>query len=404
MTKTPRGALSALKVIDLTRVLGGPYCTQILGDHGADVIKVEPPGGDETRGWGPPFKDEVASYFIGVNRNKRGIVLDLARTEGRQVLLALLEDADVLVENFKTGTMEKWGLGYVETLKERFPRLVHCRISGFGADGPLGGRPGYDAVVQAMTGLMSINGEAEQPPLRLGAPIVDLGTGLYAVVGILMALKERERSGRGQFVEVALYDAALALLHPHAANFFLSGEAPRRTGNAHPNIAPYDSFPTRTKAIFLAVGNDRQFARVTAALGRPELAEDARFRTNRERSANRSALRAELEAALAKLDGEALAEQLLAEGVPCGPVRDVPEALDHPHTRHRQMVVEAGGYRGTGTPVKLSRTPGELRLPPPALGEASRSVLAEAGYGSAEIERLIAAGVVPLPKGKRAAE
>ena len=263
MTKTPSSALSALKVIDLSRVLGGPYCTQILGDHGADVIKVEPPGGDETRGWGPPFKEETASYFIGVNRNKRGIVLDLTRAEGRQVLLALLEDADVLVENFKTGTMEKWGLGYVETLKERFPRLVHCRISGFGADGPLGGRPGYDAVVQAMTGLMSINGEAEQTPLRLGAPIVDLGTGLYAVVGILMALAERERSGRGQFVEVALYDAALALLHPHAANFFLSGKAPQRTGNAHPNIAPYDSFqpgPRRSSSPSGTIASSRESA------------------------------------------------------------------------------------------------------------------------------------------------
>ncbi|HYB54566.1 MAG TPA: CoA transferase [Alphaproteobacteria bacterium] len=404
MTKTTMGALSGLKVIDLTRVLGGPYCTQILGDHGADVIKLEPPAGDETRGWGPPFKDDTASYFIGVNRNKRGIVLDLNRPEGRRVLLALLEGADVLVENFKTGTMERWGLGYAATLAERFPRLIHCRVSGFGADGPLGGRPGYDAVIQAMAGLMSINGEADRAALRLGTPIVDLGTGLYAAVGILMALAERERSGRGQFVEVALYDSALALLHPHAANFFLSGKTPQRTGNAHPNIAPYDAFATRTKAIFLAVGNDRQFARVAAALGRPELALEPRFRTNKERTANRAALRAELEAALANLDGEALAEQLLAEGVPCGSVRDVPDALGHPHTRHREMVIEAEGYRGTGMPVKLSRTPGCLRRLPPALGEASRSVLAEAGFSGEAIERLIADGVVPLPKEARAAD
>ena len=404
MTEAREGALAGLKVIDLTRVLGGPYCTQILGDHGADVIKVEPPGGDETRGWGPPFKEETASYFIGVNRNKRGIVLDLARAEGREVLLKLIEHADVLVENFKTGTMERWGLGYEETLAKRFPRLVHCRVSGFGADGPLGGRPGYDAVVQAMTGLMSINGEPGRPPLRMGAPIVDLGTGLYAAVGILMALAERARSGRGQFVEVALYDSGLALLHPYAANYFLSGKTPRSTGNAHPNIAPYDVFSTRTQAIFLAVGNDRQFARVAASIGRPELAQDARFRTNKERSANRAALNAELGAAFAELDGTAFAERLLAEGVPCGPVRDVPGALDHPHTHHRQMVLERDGYRGTGTPVKLSRTPGGLGLTPPALGEGSRAVLEEAGYDSLAIERLIAEGIVPLPEGKRAAE
>ncbi len=404
MTKASTGALSGLRIIDLTRVLGGPYCTQILGDHGADVIKVEPPSGDETRGWGPPFKDETASYFIGVNRNKRGIVLDLSRAQGRRVLLALLETANVLVENFKTGTMEKWGLGYEDTLKERFPRLVHCRISGFGADGPLGGAPGYDAVVQAMAGLMSINGEPDQQPLRVGTPVVDLGTGLYAACGILMALAERQRSGRGQFVEATLYDSALALLHPHSANWFLSGKTPQRTGNAHPNIAPYDSFQTGTKAIFVAVGNDRQFARVAAALGRPDLADDARFRSNRERSANRAALRAELEAALADVDGEAFAERLLEEGVPAGPVRDVPEALTHPHTRHREMVVERDGYRGTGTPIKLSRTPGSVRLLPPALGEASREVLAEAGFTGEEIERLIADGTVPLPKAERAAE
>jgi formyl-CoA transferase len=391
-------------VIDLTRVLGGPYCTQILGDHVADVVKVEPPAGDETRGWGPPFKDGVASYFIGVNRNKRGIVLDLTCAEGREVLLALLVKADVLVENYKTGTLERWDLGYEAVLKPRFPRLIHCRISGFGSQGPLGGQPGYDAVIQGMAGLMSINGEPDQMPLRLGVPIVDLGTGLYAAVGILMALAERERSGLGQFLETTLYDSAISLLHPHAANWFLSGKTPARTGNAHPNIAPYDAFPTKTKAIFLAVGNDRQFARLTALVERPELARDPRFRTNKDRSANREALRAELEATLAAFDGEALAERLLAEGVPCGPVRDLPEALGHEHTRRREMVIEAEGYRGTGTPIKFARTPGGLRCAPPALGEASRAVLAEAGFSAERIERLIDDGVVPLPEKERAAE
>lgn len=396
MTNAAQGALAGLKIIDLTRVLGGPYCTQILGDHGADVIKVEPPGGDETRGWGPPFKGDAASYFIGINRNKRGIVLDLTRAEGCQVLLRLLEDADVLVENFKTGSLEKWGIGYEQTLKVRFPRLIHCRVSGFGADGPLGGFPGYDAIVQAMTGLMTINGEPDTMPMRLGIPIVDLGTGLYAAVGILMALAERARSGKGQFIETSLYDSAIALQHPHTANWFLSGKPPRRTGNAHPNIAPYDAYPTRTKPIFVGTGNDRQFQRFCAEIGRPDLPDDPRFRTNKDRVAHRDELSAEIKAALASVDGEVLAEKLLRQGVPCGPVRDVPEALAEPHTLHREMVISRDGYKGTGTPIKFSRTPGGLRRLPPSLGEESRAVLAEAGYAPEEIERLIETGVVPL--------
>lgn len=408
MTKPAQKALAGLKVIDLTRVLGGPYATQILGDHGADVIKVEPPGGDDTRAWGPPFRGDAASYFIGANRNKRGMVLDLTKAAGCQVLLRLLASADVLVENFKAGTLEKWGLGYHATLKPRFPRLIHCRVTGFGEDGPLGGNPGYDAAIQAMTGLMSVNGEADRPAVRLGIPIVDLATGLYAVAGILMALAERARSGQGQLVETTLYDCAVSLLHPHAANWFLSGKPPARIGSAHQNIAPYDVFPTASEPIFIAIGNDRQFQRLVEEIGRPELATDARYATNLERNKNRVALSAELIAAMAKLDGGPLAERLLALGVPCGPVRDVPATLNHPHTRHRDMVIEADGYRGDryqgiGTPIKFSRTPGGLTSPPPSLGEASRKILAEAGYSGAEIERLIEEGVVPIPE-KKAAE
>ncbi|MGE5200728.1 MAG: CaiB/BaiF CoA transferase family protein, partial [Acidobacteriota bacterium] len=212
---TNTGALAGIRVIDLTRVLGGPYCTQMLGDHGAEVIKVEPPQGDETRGWGPPFQGDAASYFIGVNRNKRGVALDLSRPEGRTVLFRLLESADVLIENFKTGTLERWGMGYEAVLKQRFPRLIHCRVSGFGADGPFGGYPGYDAVVQGMAGLMSLNGEPEGAPVRVGVPVVDLATGMNASIAILLALQERQRSGRGQFVEVTLFDSAVALLHPY---------------------------------------------------------------------------------------------------------------------------------------------------------------------------------------------
>ena len=387
------GALAGIKVIDLTRVLGGPYCTQMLGDHGADVIKIEPPQGDETRGWGPPFQGDAASYFIGVNRNKRGVALDLARSEARQVLFRLLESADVLIENFKTGTMERWGMGYEAVLKQRFPRLIHCRVSGFGADGPLGGYPGYDAAVQAVTGLMSLNGEPEGEPVRVGIAVVDLATGMNSAIAILLALQERHRSGRGQFVEVTLYDSSVALLHPYAANWFLSGKPPQRTGNQHPNVSPYDQFRTKTKRIFVAVGNDRQFQRFCDEIGRPELVSDARFRSNADRVINRAELRRELEAGLASIDGEALVAILIGKGVPCGTVLDVPDVLNHPHTRHRGMVVESGSYRGTGNPIKLSRTPASVRSVPPRFGSATRAVLAEAGYDAAEIEAMIDNGV-----------
>ena len=398
------GALAGLKVIDLTRVLGGPFCTQILGDHGADVIKVEPPQGDETRGWGPPFKGDAASYFIGINRNKRGIALDLTKPAGREVLFRLLGNADVLVENFKTGTLERWGMGYEAVLREKFPRLIHCRVSGFGADGPLGGYPGYDAAVQGMSGLMSLNGEAEGEPLRVGVPVVDMATGLNAVIAILMAVHERERSGRGQFVEATLYDSAVALLHPYAANWFLSRKAPKRTGNAHPNVSPYDQFHTKTKRIFLAVGNNRQFARFCAEIGRADLADDARFRDNRDRVVNRQALRQEIEGALAAIDGEALTTRLLDRGVPCGVVQDLPDVLTHAHTRHRGMVMEEGDYQGLGAPVKLSRTPASLRRLPPRFGEANRAVLREAGFGESEIAALVEAGVLPETPQKASAE
>jgi crotonobetainyl-CoA:carnitine CoA-transferase CaiB-like acyl-CoA transferase len=396
--KASAGALAGLKVVDLSRVLGGPYCTQILGDHGADVIKVEPPAGDETRGWGPPFGSEAqggaASYYLGINRNKRGIALDLAKPAGRAVLFRLLDGADVMVENFKTGTLEKWGMGYDAVLKDRFPRLIHCRVSGFGADGPLGGYAGYDAAVQAFSGLMSLNGEPDGNPLRVGVPVTDMTTGLNATIAILMALYERQRSGKGQFVEATLYDCSVALLHPYAANWFLSGKPPRRSGNAHPNVTPYDQFRTKTKRIFLAIGNNRQFVRFCAEIGRPDLAEDARFRDNRDRNHNQAALRQEIEGAMAALDGEALTMRLLDRGVPCGVVQELPDALTHPHTRHRGMVYEKGEYKGVGPAAKLSRTPPSLRRLPPRFGEANREVLREAGFGDAEIDALIADGIL----------
>ncbi|KDC40571.1 CaiB/BaiF CoA transferase family protein [Bordetella bronchiseptica] len=364
----PPGALQGCRVIDLSRVLGGPYCTQILADHGADVLKIEPPGGDETRGWGPPFSGQTASYFIGVNRNKRGMALDLSQPAGQELLRGLLADADVLVENFKPGTLEKWGLGY-DTLSQAFPRLVHCRVSGFGADGPLGGLPGYDACAQAMCGLMSVNGEADGPATRVGLPVVDMVTGLNAAVAVLLALQERQRSGLGQFLDITLYDCALSLLHPHAPNYFYSGRVPTRTGNAHPNIAPYETLPTGAGPIFLAVGNNRQFAALADALGAPQLAQDARFASNAERLAHRDALCAALTELLRPHEAASLAERLLRLGVPAAAVLDVAQALDHPHARHRGMLLEAGDYRGIASPIKLSRTPARLRSVPPALQE-----------------------------------
>ena len=393
------GALAGLKVIDLTRVLGGPYCTMILSDHGADVIKIEPPQGDEVRDWGPPFLEQPdgtrdASYFIGVNRNKRSIALDLGHPAGREVLLRLLEGADVLVENFKPGAMERWGLGYDAVLAPRFPRLIHCRVSGFGAAGALGGLPGYDAILQAMTGLMSTNGDPGTGPLRMGTPIVDLATGLYAGMGILMALHERTRSGRGQFVDMTLHDCGMALLHPQAANYFLDGRRPMPTGNAHPNLAPYEKFRTRTCEVFIAAGNDGQFRKLCGLLGFPELADDPRFRSNAERLHHRAALTERFAAALAEEDGRALALRLLRAGLPAGPVTTVDEAMTAEHTRARAMVSELDGYRGLGTPIKLSRTPGGTRAPPPRFAEHAAEVLEQHGYTEADVAALRREGVL----------
>jgi len=376
------GALEGLKVIDLSRVLGGPYCAQMLADHGADVIKVEPPQGDETRLWGPPFdKDGISAYFPGINRNKRTIALDLGKPDGRAVLLKLLEDADVLIENFKTGTMEKWGLGY-DALSKKFPRLVHARVSGFGADGPLGGYPGYDAMVQASAGLVSVNGSPDGGPVRMNA-----------CIGILMALYERNRSGTGQFVDATLYDSAIALHQPHAPNYFMAGMKPKLYGNSHGNLAPYANFPTKGRNIVIGAGNDGQFRKLCQMLGKPEMADDPRFKTNKDRLANKAAMEVELARLTKDRDGEAFANELMQNGVPSGAVQEVPDVMEHPHTKHRNMVWEKDGYRNVGNPIKLSRTPPAVRSKPRKYGIDTRAVLAERGFSGAEIDKLIAAGV-----------
>jgi formyl-CoA transferase len=392
------GALAGIKVIDLTRVLGGPYCTMILADHGAEVIKIEPPQGDEVRDWGPPFLDQPdgsrdASYFLGVNRNKRALALDIGSEAGRAVLLRLLDGADVLVENFKPGGMEKWGLGYA-SLEQRFPGLIHCRVSGFGGEGPLGGLPGYDAILQAMTGLMSVNGDPSTGPLRIGTPVVDLATGLYSAIAILMALVERTRSGRGQFLDMTLHDCAMALLHPQAANYFLNGRRPIATGNPHPNLAPYETYQTRTGQIFIAAGNDGQFRKLCAELGVPDLANDPRFATNADRLTHRAALIAAFSAVLAEADGNALTLRLLRAGLPAGPVRAVDEALANDHTAARGMVADIGAWRGLGTPIKLSRTPGGPRAAPPRFAEHTDAILARHGFSAEEIQGLEKEGIL----------
>jgi len=389
-----KGALAGLKVIDLTRVLGGPYCTMILGDHGAEIIKLEPPQGDEVRDWGPPFLDGDASYFIGVNRNKQSVGLDLAKPAGRAVLLRLLESADILVENFKPGSMEKWGLGYEEVLSKTFPRLIHCRVSGFGATGPLGGAPGYDAIVQAVVGLMSINGTATSGPTRMGTPIVDLGTGLYSAIAILMAVNERHGSGLGQYLDMTLHDCGMALLHPHAANHLLNGKRPVATGNPHPNLAPYATFKTKTCDIFMGVGNDSAFRKLCEFLGMPEVAKDPLFATNGARVTNREALTKLLDDRFATEDGFELCPRMLAAGLPAGPVTHVDQALAAEHTAHREMVTELGDFRALGTPIKMSRTPGGTRSAPPKFGQNTASVLAANGFSAEEIAQLQADGIV----------
>lgn len=388
------GSLANLKVIDASRVLGGPYAGQILADHGADVIKLEPPAGDETRGWGPPFLDGAASYFLGLNRNKRGIAIDLAQEAGRDLLLDLLADADVLIENFKTGTLERWGLGH-EELARRFPTLIHARVSGFGADGPMGGLPGYDAAIQALCGIMSVNGEQGGQPLRVGLPVVDMVTGLNAALGILMALNERSQSGKGQFVEASLYDCGISLLHPHLPNYYLSGQVAAPSGNAHPNICPYDTFATATEPVFLAVGNNRQFAILCRMIDRPDLPDDPRFVSNSQRNTHRDALKVELESALSAFDCGDLSDRLIKAGVPCGAVRRIDQVVADPHTAHREMVVDIGSYRGTGSPIKLSRTPASYRLAPPQFAQHTAEVMAERGLDT-DRYRDVLPGIDPL--------
>jgi crotonobetainyl-CoA:carnitine CoA-transferase CaiB-like acyl-CoA transferase len=368
------GPLEGLVVADFSRVLAGPFATMLLGDLGADVIKVEHPGGgDETRAWGPPFAHGHSTYYLAVNRNKRSVALDLKDEHGRRAARALAGRADVLVENFKAGSMERLGLGYEELARDN-PGLVWCSISGFGR-GAGAALPGYDFLVQAMSGLMSITGPGGGEPTKVGVALVDVLTGLYAFGGVLAALHERDRTGRGQRVEVSLLGSALASLVNQASSYLCTGRPPRAMGNRHPSITPYETLTTADRPLVVAVGNDGQFARLCRVLGVPELAADPRFATNAARVDNRDALAALLERALAARGAAEWVTALGEAGVACGLVNDVGEAFALAEQLGLDPVADAGGVPQVADPIGLSATPASYRLAPPALGEHTAEVL-----------------------------
>ncbi|HCE39064.1 Acetyl-CoA:oxalate CoA-transferase [Alcanivorax sp. ALC70] len=405
------GALSHLRVLDLSRVLAGPWAGQILGDLGARVIKVERPGrGDDTRGWGPPYlKDgdggdtDQAAYYLTANRNKESVAIDITRPEGQELVRKLAAECDVVLENFKVGGLKRYGLDY-DSLKALNPKLIYCSITGFGQDGPYATRAGYDFLIQGMGGLMSLTGHAEgEPgagPMKVGVALTDITTGLYATIAVLAALSHRDRTGEGQHLDMALFDVQMACLANQAMNYLTTGQSPRRFGNAHPNIVPYQDFPTADGDVILTVGNDDQFARFCEVAGHPEWAEDPRFATNRSRVEHREVLVPLLrQTTVMKTTAEWLAA-LEAVGVPCGPVNNLEQAFADPQAQARGLRREmdhptAGSVPTVASPLRLSATPAEYRLPPPLLGEHTRAVLGDMlGLDEAALETLFAEGVV----------
>ncbi|WP_374661803.1 CaiB/BaiF CoA transferase family protein [Inhella sp.] len=403
-------ALQGIRVLDLSRVLAGPWATQMLGDLGAEIIKVEKPGsGDDTRHWGPPFDPTSgdAAYFQCANRNKRSLALDFAQPEGAALLRELAGQCDVVVENFKPGSLARHGLS-PEQLLAAHPRLVVCSISGFGHSGPLRERAGYDFVVQALGGLMSITGAPDGEPQKVGVAVTDLFTGLHAAVAILAALRHVDATGEGQHIDLALFDCQLAMLANQASQYLSGGPEPRRMGNAHPAIAPYETLACQDGELVLAVGNDSQFARLAALLGAPELAGDARFARNADRLAHRAQLREALEQRLRTQPRTHWQVLCDAAGVPATAVQSVAEALQHPQALARGMLealhpgqdAQAAGTRlAVASPLKLSRTPVRTRSAPPLLGAQGPQLLAEFGVNEARIQRLMASGVLGRPPG-----
>jgi len=394
MTATNDGALAGTRVVDLTRILAGPLCAMMLGDMGAEVIKIEPPGtGDDTRTWGPPFVAGEAAYFLGVNRNKRSLTLNMAVPAGQAILAELIKQADVLIDNFKLGTLDKWGFSDA-WFADSAPRLVRCSITGYGSSGPKAAQPGYDFILQAESGLMSICGEQDGGPTKYGVAIVDVCTGMLACNAILAALNARHRTGKGQKTEVSLYETSLAMLVNVASNYLVSGKGGGRFGNGHPSIVPYTTYSATDAMIALAVGNDTQFAKCAAVLGHPEWAQDARFATNRARVVHRDVIDGLINAALANDAADNWLRKLKAVGVPCGLINSVAQALDDPHTAARRMVETVrhdtiGDLRMLGVPFKFSDTPATVRRPPPMLGQHSDEILTqELGMDGAAIVAL----------------
>lgn len=414
---TAQGALAGIKVLDLSRVLAGPWATQMLADLGADVIKVERPvAGDDTRHWGPPFlKDDAgndtreASYFTACNRNKRSITVDMAHPEGQALLRQMAAEADVVVENFKVGGLAQYGLDY-DSLKALNPKLIYCSITGFGQDGPYAERAGYDLMVQAMCGLMSITGHADaQPgggPLKVGVAVIDVFTGLYASNAILAAINARDNArtgtGEGQYIDMALLDVGMAVLANQAAGYLATGQAPGRAGNIHPSLAPYQDFKTSDGNVLLAIGNDGQFARFCAAVAQPGWAQDARFATNTARVQNRTALLALLEPLMQTRGTQEWIALLEDKAVPCGPINTVAQAFADPQVRHRGIAQSLPRQAGDGighvatvaNPMRLSATPVTYRSAPPTLGQHTHEVLREMGVSEARISALYADQVI----------
>lgn len=396
-----------IRVLDMSRALAGPYCTMMLGDLGADVIKVEQPGqGDESRGWGPPFVGKPyesypgeSTYYLSINRSKRSITVNLKSPEGSQIIKQLVAASDVLVENFRTGTLDKMGLGY-EHLRVINPRLVYCSITGYGRTGPYAEKPGYDFVIQAEGGVMGLTGPIEGPPYRVGISIIDITTGMFAATAILAALRAREFTGEGQLVDLSLLDTSAAILANMASNYLIGGVEPRRMGNAHINIAPYEVFLARDRWFVLGSANARQWDMLCEVIGKPELKSDPRFATNQDRVINREALAEALNEAFATRDARDWIENLQQVGIPSGVINNLHDVFNHPQAQVREMRIEiehptAGMLSFPGFPYKMSQTPAEAHRPPPLLGEHTDEVLIEMlGYSAAEVALLHEKGAI----------